>query len=252
MRRSPAWWVVIGAAVAWAWPPAAVRAADGFWVNLAAGAAGSSGPSSTDEFWFDTPHGPPPIAVTELSGGTTAKASTGGGDVFFGGSGTPVLLNTTNGSAYVAGGNPPDAAVTASAKGAGPASGAPSAGPLPSNAALLGVKLADPDAAGARALTATLNDPNGSPIGTGTVGVPDGGWWVIGLTPGLTTDPGTTPPPVDPPPVDGGNGGGPVNPPPPGGPGGPVATPEPAAVVLVALGGLGAGVWRRLARRKTA
>src|SRR5262249_51823327 len=81
-----------------------------------------------------------------------------------------------------------------------PASAAPTAGgTLPSNAALLGLKLADPDAAGARALTAAITDPNGNPLGTGTVAVPGDGWWVVGLTPGATTDP-PPPPPVHPPP----------------------------------------------------
>ncbi|HJZ54684.1 MAG TPA: hypothetical protein VKE74_06975, partial [Gemmataceae bacterium] len=126
---------------------------------------------------------------------------------------------------------------------------------LPSNAALLGLKLADPDAAGARALTAAITDPNGNPLGTGTVAVPGDGWWVVGLTPGATTDP-PPPPPVDPPPS---NGGGdpnpppppPVDPPPSHGGGGPVATPEPSALLIVALGGLTTGAWRRVARRKT-
>lgn len=237
MRRLPAWWVGIGVVVGWALSPASAQAVDGFWVTLAAGLAGSSSPSSTDEFWFDTPHGPGLIGVNQLSGGTTAEAGTGGGTVFFGGAGTPVLLNLSNGSAYVSGGAAPDAAKAASAKSGSPASAAPTAGgTLPSNAALLGLKLADPDAAGARALTAAITDPNGNPLGTGTVAVPGDGWWVVGLTPGATTDP-PPPPPVDPPPSHGG--------------GGPVATPEPSALLIVALGGLTTGAWRRVARRKT-
>jgi hypothetical protein len=257
MRRLTAWWVGVAVTIGWALSPSPARAADGFWVTLAAG-LGSAGATSNNEFWFDTPHGPPPIALTELSGGASAQASTGGGDVYFGGAGTPILLNTTDGAAYVSGGGPPAGAVTAATKGNKLASGGPTAGgALPSDAALLGIKLGEPDTGGARGLTAALTDPNGNPLGSGSVLVPDGGWWIVGLTPGATTTPGPVDPPViDPPPVDPPSEPpsepGPVGPPGPLPTGGPVsATPEPSAGVLVALGGLSAGLWRRLSRRKT-
>lgn len=246
MRRSPAWRVGFGVLLVWAFAPAAASAADGFWLTLAAGLGGST--NATNEFWFDSPHGPP-IAVTQVPSGGTAEATTGGGTVFFSGAATPVLLNTSDGSAYITSGGAPDTAKAASGKGVSPATTAPSAGgSIPSNSALLGLKLADPDAAGVRSLSATVTDPNGNPLGTGSVGVPDGGWWVAGLTPGSKLDPGPVDPPIpvpDPTPV-------PTPDPVPGPSTGPVATPEPTTLVLVGLGGMTVGVWRKLKRRKVA
>ena len=247
MRRLPAWRVSFGVLLVWAFaPPTTAQAADGFWLTLAAGLGGST--SASNEFWFDSPHGPP-IAVTQVPSGGTAEAATNGGTVFFSGAGTPVVLNTSDGSAYITSGGAPDSARAASGKGAAPASAAPTAGgPLPGNAALLGFKLADPDAAGVRALTATATDPNGNPLGSGSVGVPDGGWWIAGLSPGSKTDPDPGPitlPVPDPIPV-------PSPPPAPGPTTGPVATPEPTTIMLVGLGGMTVGIWRKVARRKTA
>ena len=155
----------------------------------------------TDQLLFDNPHAPN-IAVTQLSGGVTAEATTGGGSSFFGGVGTPVLLNLADGSAYLASGSAPLGAKTA---GGPPASAAPSAGGnVPSNAALFGVNLAESNN-GSRTLTATVTDSSGNKLGTGSIDVPDGGWWVLGLTPSVPLpDPGPLdPPPIDnPPPVD--------------------------------------------------
>lgn len=249
MRRSPAWRVGFGVLLVWAVAPAAAPAADGFWVTLAAGMAGSDSSSAANEFWFDSPHGPP-IAVNAVPSGATAEAGTGGGTVFFSGAGTPVLLNTSNGSAYIASSGAPDAAKAASGKGAAAASAAPSAGgALPTDAALLGLKLADPDSANVRALTASVTDPNGNPLGSGSVGVPDGGWWVVGLSPGATTTPTPDPGPVvDPAPTPTPD---PVPTPGPlSGSGGTVTTPEPATMVMAGLGTLTVAVWRTMKRRK--
>jgi len=252
MRRTSAWVVVVGVLAAWACPPAAARA--GVWVTLAAGVPGGS-PTSDGQFWFDSPHAPPQVAITALTGGATATATTGGGSTFFGGAGVPVLLDLGNGSAYVAGGDPSQANVASglAGGGTGPASSvAPVAGgEIPSAAALLGIALGDPAADGSRALTATVTDGAGGALGTGSITLPDGGWWVLGLTPGANTPPGPIDPPppppgpIDPPP-------GPVDPPPPPPPpppgpgdGGPVATPEPSTLVLVGIGTLAAGVVRR-------
>ncbi len=264
MRRAPAWLILIGMLSGWVFAPGSARAADGFWVTLAAGLAGSDTASASNEFWFDTPHGPPVIGVNKLSVGSNVEAATGGGNVFFSGVGTPVLLNTSNGAAYVATAGAPKSAKTASGKGSSLATGEPEAGGvLPADAALLGITLADPDAAGVRTLTASLTDAAGNPLGMADVGVPTGGWWVIGLTPGAVDDPEPGPGPIVDPVPGGGSGSGSGDPdptpdpepeeevplPPPGNGGGPVATPEPTTFMLMGLGGMTFGVWRRITRK---
>ena len=275
MRRTPAWLVAAGLIVGWAgWPSAASA---GVWLTLAAGVPGDAAPTSQDDFWFETPHGPSQVAINQLSGGTTAEAVTGGGNVFFGGAGTPVLVNLSDGSAFVTSGPTPSGARTPSPSGGGGGGGggglssaAPSAGgEIPPDAALLGIGLAEPDANGDRGLTATVTDSLGNPLGTATIGVPVGGWWVIGLTPEIVipgpvnpppTDPEPTDPPTDPEPTNPGpvdppdpdpiGGGDPTTPPPvpvPEVPNeGPVATPEPSTLMLFALGGLTLRAWRRM------
>jgi hypothetical protein len=260
--------------------PATARA--GVWVTLAAGVAGSSAPSVESEFWFDTPHGPPLVAVNQFNGGSILEASTGGGSVFFGGAGTPVLLNLSDGSAYIAGGTPPDSAKYPAPGGTTgtPASVAPAAGgTLPSDAALLGITQSDPTL-GPQSLTATVTDSLGNQLGTGTIDLPSGdNWWVLGLTPGdnnpptgpgpidpAPTDPEpTNPGPTDPEPTNPGptdpepTNPGPTDPEPPlpppanhggggAGGGGSVNTPEPSTAVLVGLGGAAVGLYRRLKR----
>jgi len=238
MRRAPAWIAAIVVLAAWlALPPAAVAAP--VWITLAAGLPGSASPTDSSEFWFDNPHGPPLVAINELTGGVRAEATTGSGSSFFGGVGTPVLLNLANGSAFVAGGSPPAAAKTAGAGGGSPASAAPVAGgTVPSNAALLGINLADPTN-GVRSLTATATDSLGNPIGTGSLAVPQNGWWVLGLSPGsdnTPVDPVTIPDP------------GPTKEPstvPPTTPSSNVATPEPSTWILAAIGGAAGQAYRR-------
>jgi PEP-CTERM motif len=255
MRRATAW-VVVGVATFGFASPA--RAADGFWVSIAAGVAGSSTPTGYQEWWFETPHGPPPVAVTQLTG-PTAEATTGGGSSFFTGGAVPVVLPTTDGYGYLAGGNKPsdlgEALKRQTAGGRGMASGSPDASqsaPPPADANSLAVDQSEPDGTGARVVSAKLTDPTGKTLANGAVTMPDGGWWVIGLGPGENT---TTTPPPDPDPVGGGSGGGdpppdptpvPVPVPTPG----PVATPEPATGVLLGLGGLTTFGWRLIKRRR--
>jgi hypothetical protein len=247
MRLAPAWIAAFGVVAACiVWPSAAAAAPT--WVTLAAGVPGSATPTDSSEFWFDNPHGPL-IAVNQLSGGVTAEATTGSGSSFFGGAGTPVLLNLSNGSAYLAGGSPPAAAKTAGAGGGSPASAAPVAGgTVPSDAALLGVNLAE-TANGHRALTATVTDSLGNPLGAGSLSVPQDGWWVLGLSPGATTtpDPGPVNPPAgDPIPSGGDKSPDPTPlPPTPLTPGGAAATPEPSTIVLAVIGGAAVRAWRR-------
>ena len=246
MRRATAWGVVVGVLAACTAIPSTARA-DGFWTTIAAGASGSAAPSDYSEFWFDSPHGPP-IAVTELSG-TTAQAITGGGTTFFSPPGTPVLLPTSDGYATLTN---PD--VTNGSGGlprfAGGNSGIGSAGHGPARSTRLEQALRQSRRGGRQRLARAdggRHRPNGNPLGSGQVTLPDGGWWVIGIGPGQPD--GQTPPP-DPDPIGGGGGDGgnpiPDPPPPPdtsgggsnnGGGGGPVATPEPTTAMLLGLGG---------------
>jgi hypothetical protein len=280
------WGAVLGCLVG----TAAARA-EGFWVTLAAGLAGAGVPSDYNEFWFDTQHGPP-LAIVSLNGGFTAQATTGGGTTVFSPLGTPVLLPVQDGYATLtaSNGSVGSSSFPASAlprfAGGPQASGAPQTGlPVPPDAPRVSVGLSPPTSNGSRVVTVDVSDPNGNPLGSGQVTVPDGGWWVIGLGPdsggrgggidggssggGSNPDnpntggepeppPQNAPPPFPPIGEDGNEDGG--APPPVGGmPGprpplegnpGPVATPEPASICMVALGGLTVAGWRRRRRRK--
>jgi len=244
MRRAPAWMAVLGVLFAWLGTPASAHAA-GVWVTLAAGLPGVDTPTSSSEFFFDNPHAPF-IAVNQLTGGVSAEAATGGGSSFFGGAGTPVLLNLADGSSYIANGAASPAARTSGAGGGTAASAAPVAGgDVPSNAALLGISVAEPKNDGSRTLIAGITAANGNPLGSGLIEIPDGGWWVIGLGPNAVTPPPPIdpPPPVDPipdPPV--------ANPPPPPPPSpgtGGVAAPEPGTFAIAAIGASVLHAWRR-------
>jgi hypothetical protein len=252
MRRATACFVLVGIAILATERP--VRAAtDGFWVSVAAGAAGASTPSDYQEWWFDTPHGPPPVAVTQLNG-TNVQATTAGGSSFFNAGAVPVALHPTDGYAYLAGGNAPgdlsQALKRQMAGGRGLASTTPDATATapPSGSNLLSINKSDPTANGSSTLTVGLTDPNGNSLGGGSVTVPDNGWWVIGLGPNPqdTTPPTPTPDPIptptptpDPDPT-------PVPVPTPG----PVATPEPATLLLAGIGGMGACGWQFIRRRR--
>src|SRR5829696_7017376 len=85
MRRTPA--LAVGMVIAWVCGSGVARA--GVWLTLAAGAPGSSTATQSQEFWFDTPHGPPVVAISQLAGGLTAETGTAGGTTFFGGAATP-------------------------------------------------------------------------------------------------------------------------------------------------------------------
>jgi hypothetical protein len=261
MRRATACGLVVGVLAALAAIPSRAGAAEGFWATIATGAAGAAQPSDYTEFWFESPHGPP-LAVTQLSG-TTAQAVTGGGTTFFSPAGTPVLLPTSDGYATLTN---PD---VANGSGGLPkfadqslSSGAPlTAQPVPAGSNSLSVSRGETDEDGSSVLTVDVTDPNGNPLGTGQVKVPGGGWWVIGIGPGgEATDPpddpdpippgggGGDPPtePTDPPGNDGGSGGNTG-----GGGGGPVATPEPATLLLAGLGGVTLAGYRRFRRSRS-
>lgn len=250
MRRTTAWVVVLGVGLL---GTASARADDGFWVSLASGVAGASAPSGYQEWWFETPHGPPPVAITQL-GGVTAQATTAGGSSFFSGAAVPVVVHPTDGYAYLTAGSTPSDLSQAlrrqMAGGKGLATTTPDALATtpPADANLMTVNLAN------GILSVGMTTPLGNALGGGNVTVPDGGWWVIGLgpnpndsvpdptpTPTPTPDPTPTPTPTpDPTPT-----------PTPSPGGGPVATPEPATALLAGIGSLGAFGLRLWKRRRT-
>lgn len=245
MRRAPAWIAALCVLTGWLLGPSAAHAA-GVFVTLAAGMPGSATPTDTSEFQFDNPHGPM-IALNSFTGGGLAEASTGGGNSFFSGVGTPVLVNLADGSAYIASNDAPAGAKSASGSSA---SAAPIAGgTVPSSAALLGVNVASSGTGST--LTASVADSNGTALGSGSLNIPQNGWWVLGLSP---TDPSqSAPPPSNPGSSDPGvpppsNPTPPVETPPPSSnsPGvSPLTTPEPATLALAAIGGIAVRLWRR-------
>ena len=265
MRRAQAWFVVVGVGCIMGLGSASpAQAADGFWVSVASGVAGSATPTTYQDWWFETPHGAPPVAVTQFSGGNP-EAVTGGGSAFFSGVAVPVVLDTTNGYAYLAGGvRPGDLSAVLkrqTAGGLGLATATPDAGATvpPPNANLLTASLV-PDPSGSRTLAVALTDPTMNELGSSQVVVPAGGWWVIGLGPGAddTTVPNPNPGPIidpEPTPVPVPTPGPeptPVPVPTPDPIPGPVATPEPATGLLFGIGGLGAFGWRLVKRRRLA
>ena len=250
MRRATAWVVVVGVVLGTC-GSARAATADGFWVSIASGVAGASAPSGYQELWFETPHGPAPVAVTQLNG-TNVEATTGGGTSFFNSGAVPVVLNPTDGYAYLANGpKPSDLSQSLTrqlAGGKGLASAAPDATATmpPANANLMSINLGEAAQNGSRPLSVGLTDPQGHSIGNLNVDVPGDGWWVIGLGPNPNEvpdpDPGSGPGsdpgiPTEPGPGSGGNPG-------------PVATPEPASIFLAGIGGLGAFGWRLTKRRR--
>lgn len=263
MRRTTAWFVVVGVVALGTAVPA--RAADGFWVSVASGMAGSATPSDYQDWWFETPHGPPPIAVTRLGVTGNVEATTGGGSSFFNGGAVPVVLSPSDGYAYLAAGNKPTDLAQALrqqlAGGKGLASTIPDAiaSEPPADALRLAIDQNEPGASGATTLTFALTDATANVLGTKSVVVPDGGWWVIGLGPNPNT---MNPDPDDDDDDDDGNsggnngggsdnGGGDGNSGGGGGPmPGPVATPEPATALLAGIGGLSAFGIRLVKRRR--
>ena len=125
-------------------------------------------------------------------------ATTDGGRTYFTGLGTPVVLNLSDGSASITGGSPPSGLAMhgpGESSAGSLASAAPQAGgPIPLNAALLGVSIA-PGTNGTKVLTVSISDSNGSSLGSDTLNIPDGGWWVIGLGPGQEPAPQPFPDP---------------------------------------------------------
>ncbi len=211
------------------------------WLTLTTGGAGAAEPFATAELWFDFPTASPVVAVNQLGGTGTVQATTGGGTTHFGGLGVPVLLNLSDGTAYLAAGEPPAGATGRTPTGVQPgsaASAAPGTGAtIPDGAALLGIATADRDAGG-RTLTVSLTGQDGATLGTGTIDLPTGGWWVIELGP--DAKPGTGP--VENP-DDGGEtpgGGQPPEEPTPG-----VAEPTTLALCLIGIGYI---PWRRIRR----
>lgn len=230
MRRRFGWVIVLGVVVGL---PGISRAG---WLTLAAGVAGVADPVATADVWFNFPGGTPTVAVTQVQGAGTVQAGAGGAVTHFGGLGVPVLLTLADGTAYLAAGEPPTGATARTPTGV-PGGSASSSAPVtgaavPSNAVLLGVTAAD------SGLVFTLTDGTGAALGSGTLAVPTGGWWVAGLGADAKPTGGPIDPPddpTDPSPSDGG----------PTDPGGVPGVPEPTTLVLGVVGVGGAALSRR-------
>lgn len=189
-------------------------------VALTAGAAGSAGPSFSGGFQFTNPTGSPEIGISDLVAAGSAQANTAGGSAFFAGPGLPIVVSISDGVAVISSAGAPAGAVPSG----GLSSVAPTApDTIPTGAAVLGVSLSDA-AGGTQTLSVSVTNGLGSELGRGTVAVPEGGWWVIGLSPEAEVLPPVVDPPVTPPVVVR-----PVTPP-------TAATPEPATLVLAGLG----------------
>jgi hypothetical protein len=226
MQRRPMSAVVVASAICSILLPDISHAG---WITLSAGVSGNTQSTTGTEFWYSSP-ATPSVAVNQLSGTGTVTAGTGGGLVFFSGLGTPVVLNLSDGSAYISGGSPPAGATSHGPAGGSagtPASRAPQAsGPIPTDAILLGLWLA-PGTDGTKVLTVGVSASSGTGLGSGTLDIPVGGWWIIGLGPSQEPSPIPLPDPEPiPPPL-------PVPTPSPA-PG----VPEPATLALVAWGAL--------------
>lgn len=228
--------VLLAVAMASAGLPAVSQAG---WITLATGPLGSVQPTDTTEFQYGSTSTPPLVAIGAVSGTGTVEAVTSGGTAFFGSLGVPVLLNLSDGSAYLIGGSPPRGAVGGSlGAGAGAlSSGTPQTGvPVPPDYTQLGIALAA-SSTGEQLLTVSVL---GTAAGSGSVVVPEGGWWVLGLStsqepaPEPLPEPAPTPEPI-PEPV-------PTPQPTPG-------VPEPAAMALVASGTFVVVPWLRRRRR---
>ncbi|QDU19414.1 PEP-CTERM sorting domain-containing protein [Urbifossiella limnaea] len=232
MRRRFGWMVVLSAATVTGLPGVG-RAG---WLSLTAGVAGSVEPLTTADLWFNFPGGTPTVVVTQAKGTGTVQANAGGAVTHFGGLGVPVLLTLADGTAYLAAGELPPG-VTARTPAGVPAGSASSATPVtgaevPSNAVLLGVT------AGDDGLTFALTDGTGAALGSGTLAVPAGGWWVAGLGADAKPNSGPIDPPGDPDPV-------PTEPAEPTDPGTVPGVPEPATLLLGLIGAGGVVVRRR-------
>lgn len=240
--------------------PAPARA--GFFsVILVGGAAGSSSILELGNFNYS--HGNGQVGLNSLLSDGTHKGSTGGGNVFFTPMGLPILLNLSDGYGYLSSpGAPselPPGVVSGSPSPVAPVAG----GSLPSDAALLGItNTAGESADGSRIIKAFLTDPESNPLGEAKITIPQGGWWVLGISPLRSTDPDPGPEPGgDPFPDDeeepdtGNDPGTPpdVDPyPPPNYDPDPIPqpgpnVPEPSTLLMAAVG---AGAWRFCWRKK--
>lgn len=210
LQTGVAWIAVLAL---WGAQPAVGRAG---WMTLTSGLGGSARPTDASEFGYG-PSAPPLVAIDTVSGAGTVQAVTGGGTVFFTGLGVPVLLNLADGAAYLTGGSPPTGAIDRDSLASAP----PQAGAaIADDSVRLGVALSLDDN-GAWALTASVFDSRGESLGSGSVVVPEGGWWVLGLGPASRSEPEPELP------SDPGSPSSPTSPP---------GVPEPAAAALVASG----------------
>lgn len=228
--------------VSWVCAPSVSEAG---WITLTSGQSGNAQPTDASEFWYGA-HSPPPlVAVDTLSGTGTVQAVTGGGTTFFTSLGVPVLLNLSDGSAYLAGNSPPPGSTDRGPGGAPAgalASAAPQTGaPIPDGYSRLGVALAL-DARGSWVLTASALGSDGT-SDSGSVVVPESGWWVIGLGPDQQPTPQPLPEPTPTPTPE---------PTPSPSPSPTPGVPEPTTMALAASGLFLVLPWLRQRRRGAA
>lgn len=217
-------------------------------ITIVTGAANSVSRTATAVLPFDAPNGTSFMSINRAKGIGTLEAGMAGGKVFFSARGTPVAMDLSTGAGYVTSGNLPlglSGPSVLSWDASGLAKHYPEAkGTIDSNAVLLDIHyVASETSIASRQMKIELFNSNGNLLGSDMVPLPDGGWWVLGLDPLETMNPGSPNP--DPPP----SGSGVPDPTPTPTPNVP-GVPEPGTITL-GLTGISIALIRAYRRKQS-